>query len=77
MIPFREAFPYYDLKSVLRGSRYKESLTQKELGNIIGKTQSFISDIENGKIIPDDEVLKLISKAVKLEFEVFKKFEEV
>lgn len=35
--------------TVLRGSRHKENLTQKELAALLGMRQSHLSEIENGK----------------------------
>ena len=52
-IPWRDVFPEYpdeDLPGVcLRGSRYKEGLTQKQLAGLVGIPQRHISEMENGK----------------------------
>ncbi|MEW6220159.1 MAG: helix-turn-helix transcriptional regulator [Thermodesulfobacteriota bacterium] len=51
-VPWREAFPEYRDNlpgSILRGSRYKEGLTQKQLSALTGIPQSHISEMEHGK----------------------------
>jgi DNA-binding XRE family transcriptional regulator len=51
-IPWREAYPECsdeELPGVcLRGSRYREGLTQKQLADITGIPQRHISEMENG-----------------------------
>jgi DNA-binding XRE family transcriptional regulator len=74
-IPWREAFPEYkdeDLPGVcLRGSRYKEGLTQKQLAEIIGIPQRHISMMENGKRPIGKEMAKRLGKALNIGYKVF------
>ncbi len=53
-LPWREVFKeelkkYGEPGLMLRGSRYKAELTQKELAEAIGVSQNHISEMENGK----------------------------
>jgi len=53
-IPWREAFKeeiekYSEEGLMLRGSRYKNSLTQKQVAEALGISQHHISEMENGK----------------------------
>jgi len=74
-IPWREAFPEYkdeDLPGVcLRGSRYKEGLTQKQLAEMIGIPQRHISMMENGKRPIGKEMAKRLGKALNIGYKVF------
>ena len=52
--PWREVFKeelekYGKAALMLRGSRHKSELTQKELANALGIPQNHISEMENGK----------------------------
>jgi len=75
MIPWREAFPEYkdeDLPGVcLRGSRYKEGFTQKQLADMIGVPQRHISMMENGKRPIGKEMAKRLGKALNISYKVF------
>jgi len=74
-IPWREAYPEYkdeDLPGVcLRGSRYKEGMTQKQLANMIGIPQRHISEMENGKRPIGREMAKRLGKALNIGYKVF------
>ncbi|MEA3429487.1 MAG: helix-turn-helix transcriptional regulator [Thermodesulfobacteriota bacterium] len=52
-VPWRDLFPEYadeELAGVcLAGSRHKEKITQKQLSELTGIPQSYISEMENGK----------------------------
>jgi DNA-binding XRE family transcriptional regulator len=53
-VPWREAYKdeiekYSEGGLMLRGSRHKESLTQKQLADALGISQHHISEMENGK----------------------------
>jgi DNA-binding XRE family transcriptional regulator len=74
-VPWREAYPEYsdeDLPGVcLRGSRYREGLTQKKLADMIGIPQRHISEMENGKRPIGKEMAKRLGKALNIGYKVF------
>jgi len=74
-VPWREAYPEYsdeDLPGVcLRGSRYKEELTQKQLADMIGIPQRHISEMENGKRPIGKEMAKRLGRALNIGYKVF------
>ena len=74
-VPWREAYPEYsdeDLPGVcLRGSRYKEELTQKQLADMTGIPQRHISEMENGKRTIGKEMAKRLGKALNIGYKVF------
>jgi DNA-binding XRE family transcriptional regulator len=54
----------------LRGARYREGLSQKELAKRTGITQDNISKMENGKRVIGEKVAKKLAKALKIDFEL-------
>ncbi len=74
-VPWRELFPEYkdeDLPGVcLRGGRYREGLTQKQLADMIGIPQRHISEMENGKRPIGKEMAKRLGKALNISYKVF------
>ncbi len=74
-IPWRELFPEYkdeDLPGVcLRGGRYREGMTQKQLADMIGIPQRHISEMENGKRPIGKEMAKRLGKALNISYKVF------
>ncbi|HNZ32469.1 MAG TPA: helix-turn-helix transcriptional regulator [Syntrophales bacterium] len=74
-IPWRELFPEYkdeDLPGVcLRGGRYREGMTQKQLADMIGIPQRHISEMENGKRPIGKEMAKRLGKALNIGYKVF------
>jgi len=74
-VPWREVFPEYsdeDLPGVcLRGGRYREDLTQKQLADMIGVPQRHISEMENGKRPIGKEMAKRLGKALNISYKVF------
>jgi DNA-binding XRE family transcriptional regulator len=74
-VPWREAYPEYsdeDLPGVcLRGSRYREDLTQKQLSELTGIPQRHISEMENGKRSIGKEMAKRLGKALNIGYKVF------
>jgi len=70
-ILFEEAFPDYNPSIALRGARQKESLTQKELAELIGISQHHISEMENDKRSIGKELAKKLSKALNIYYRVF------
>lgn len=53
---------------VLRGARFRESMTQKELAKRSGVSQDNISRIENGKRIVGEKVAKKLAKPLKINY---------
>lgn len=51
--------------------RVSKGLTQKEVGERIGKTSSFIGQYENGARLPKYETLKNIAKALDVSITIF------
>jgi plasmid maintenance system antidote protein VapI len=74
-VPWRDAYPEYtdaDLPGVcLRGSRYKEGLTQKQLAELIGAPQRHISEMENGKRTIGKGMARRLGKALNIGYKVF------
>ena len=74
-VPWREAYPEYsdeDLPGVcLRGSRYREGLTQKQLAGMTGIPQRHISEMENAKRTIGKEMAKGLGKALNIGYKVF------
>jgi DNA-binding XRE family transcriptional regulator len=74
-VPWRELFPEYrdeDLPGVcLRGGRYREGITQKQLADMIGIPQRHISEMENGKRSIGKEMAKRLGKALNIGYKVF------
>lgn len=55
----------------LSGLRYREDLTQKELGDIIGIAQSNISEMENGIRPIGKNIAKRLAKFFKTDYRYF------
>ena len=53
---------------VLRGARFRESLSQKELAKLSGVSQDNISRIENGKRKVGEKVAKKLAKPLKINY---------
>jgi hypothetical protein len=74
-IPWREAYPEYSDEDLpgdcLRGSRYKEDLTQKQLADMIGIPSRHISMMGNGKRPIGKEMAKRPGKALNINHKVF------
>jgi len=54
----------------LRGARYREGFSQKELAKRTGITQDNISKMENGKRPIGEKVAKKLAKALNINFEL-------
>lgn len=54
----------------LRGARYREGLSQKELAKRTGITQDNISKMENGKRAIGEKVARKLAKALRIDFEL-------
>lgn len=57
-----------EIGQVIRKRRKNLGLTQVELGEILGKSNTYLSDIEVGKTIPSLKTLIIICKTLSLEF---------
>lgn len=55
---------------VLRGMRYRESLSQKELAKASSVSQNEISKIENGKRTIGKKVAKRLAKALGIDYQL-------
>jgi len=55
---------------VLRGARYREGLSQKELAKRTGISQENISKMENGQRPIGEKVAKKLAKALRIDFEL-------
>jgi len=64
---------YKFLTKQLKSSRLEAKLTQKEVANLLGKTQSYISKIEMGQIRIDVIQLKEIAKLYNKDLDYFLK----
>jgi ribosome-binding protein aMBF1 (putative translation factor) len=53
---------------VLRGMRYREDLSQKELAKRSGVSQNEISKIENGKRTVGEKVAKRLAEALNIDY---------
>ncbi|MFH2065339.1 MAG: helix-turn-helix domain-containing protein [Pseudomonadota bacterium] len=74
-IPARELFSEYkdeELPGVaLRGARFKEDMTQKQLSEVTGIPQRHISMMENGKRPIGKNIAKKLSGVLKVSYKVF------
>ncbi len=74
-IPWREAFPEITDEKLpgacLRGARYKEGITQRQLSEMTGIAQGHISEMENAKRPIGKKNAKLFAKALSTGYKVF------
>lgn len=75
-IPWRESFKNTLKKhsvsgSVLRGSRYKNEISQRELAKALGISQHHISEMENGKRPIGKEMAKRFADFFKTDYRIF------
>ena len=59
---------YKQAGMVLRGARFREGLSQKELAKRSGVSQDNISRIENGKRVIGEQVAKKLAKSLKINY---------
>ena len=76
LIPWRRAFKeeidaYEEGGLMLRGSRYKADITQKELADAIGVSPHHISEMENGKRPIGKEMAKRFGDFFKINYRMF------
>lgn len=57
--------------TVLRGLRYRENLTQKQLAAILSIHQHHLSEMENGKRSISKEMAKKLAKALRTNWKIF------
>jgi ribosome-binding protein aMBF1 (putative translation factor) len=55
---------------VLRGMRYRENMSQRELAENSGVSQNEISKIENGKRTVGEKVAKRLAEALKFNYQL-------
>lgn len=55
----------------LRGARYREDITQKQLAELVGIPQRHISMMENGKRTIGKEMAKRLGRALNISYKVF------
>ena len=66
-----EAFPDGNPAKALRGLRGKEDITQQELAERLGITQTMVSDMESGKRSISLKMAKRIGEAFKVPYKIF------
>lgn len=64
-----EAYAFYS-GQIIKDARRNEKVTQSELASRIGTTKSYISKIENGKMIPSVSTFYRIIAALGLTIEI-------
>ena len=57
------------LGDLIRIGRAREKMTLRKLAEEIGKTPSYLSDIENDRRVPKEEVLRAIAEKLELDFD--------
>lgn len=70
-VPWEEVYPNYDATVALRGARKREGLTQKQLAQLIGISQTHISEMEHGKRTIGKEMAKRLANSLKVDYRVF------
>ena len=75
LIPWREAFREITDENLpgtcLRGARYKEGVTQRQLSEMSGIPQRHISEMENAKRPIGKKNAKLFAKVLNMSYKVF------
>ena len=71
VISAAEAFPDGSPAKALRGLRGKENITQQELAERLGITQSMVSDMESGKSPISMKMAKRIAEAFRVPYKIF------
>jgi DNA-binding XRE family transcriptional regulator len=75
-IPWRKAFKeeieaYGESGLILRGSRHKAEMTQKDLAHVLGVSQHHISEMENGKRPIGKVMAKRLAEVFKCNYRIF------
>jgi predicted transcriptional regulator len=71
VIPASEVFSDANPAMMLRGLRGKEDITQQELAERIGITQTMVSDLESGKRPISLKMAKRIAEEFKVPYKMF------
>ena len=66
--PWREVFHSFNPGVALRGARKREGLTQKQLAELLGISQTHISEMEHGKRPMGKEMAKRLAKVLKVDY---------
>lgn len=66
-----KVFPDFHIGHALKGLRFREGLTQKQLAEMIGVRPNYISEIENGKRSIGKDIAKRLAEALRTEYKVF------
>ncbi len=67
----RDIRKYSEGGQMVRGSRFKEEITQKELAEAIGVSPHHISEMENGKRPIGKEMAKRLAEFFKVDYRLF------
>ncbi len=70
-LALEEVFPDLNSGSAIKGLRYRDNLTQKQLASMIGVKRHHISEMENGKRPVGKEMAKRLAKAMNTNYKVF------
>jgi transcriptional regulator with XRE-family HTH domain len=70
-VNWRAIFPHFDAGVALRGARKRENLTQKQLAELLGISQTHISEMEHGKRPIGKEMARRLAKVLKVDYRVF------
>jgi transcriptional regulator with XRE-family HTH domain len=68
---WRSAFPHFDAGVALRGARKREGLTQRQLAELLGISQTHISEMEHGKRAIGKEMARRLAKVLQVDYRVF------
>jgi ribosome-binding protein aMBF1 (putative translation factor) len=76
LIPWRkvakkEIEKYSEVGVVIRGSRFKEGFTQKQLAESLGVKPHHVSEMEHGKRSVGKEMARRLGKVFKVDYRVF------
>lgn len=56
---------------MIRGSRHKAGVTQKELAQVLGISQLYVCEMENGRVPIGKEMTKRFAEFFKTDYRVF------
>ncbi|MFZ5449071.1 MAG: helix-turn-helix domain-containing protein [Thermodesulfobacteriota bacterium] len=70
-IPWEDVYPHFNGSVALKGARKRERLTQKELANLVGISQTHISEMEHGKRPIGKDMARRLAKVLRINYRVF------
>jgi ribosome-binding protein aMBF1 (putative translation factor) len=70
-VPWEEVYPDFNGSVALRGARKREALTQKGLAQLVGISQTHISEMEHGKRPIGKDMARRLAKVLKVNYRVF------